>query len=98
MLLFFLLTIDWYTPIKNYVRKDYFEDDVLQEELKHLTIKSRPYTFYGEKLYKLGPNGILQQCFSPTKTHVILTELHEGPAGTHYGISTIVKKILIAGY
>jgi len=55
----FLLTSDWYTPIKKYLRKGYFEDDVPQEEHKRFTIKSRPYTFYGEKLYKLGPDGIL---------------------------------------
>ncbi len=45
----FLLTVDWYTPIKKYLRKGYFEDDVPQEEHKRFTIKSRPYTFYGEK-------------------------------------------------
>jgi hypothetical protein len=56
----FLLITDWYTPIKEYLHKGYFEDDVPQEEWKHLTVKSRPYTLYGEKLHKLGPNGILQ--------------------------------------
>ncbi len=56
----FILTSDWYTPIKEYLGKGYFEDDVPKEERKHLIIKSRLYTFYGEKIYKLGPNGIFQ--------------------------------------
>jgi hypothetical protein len=87
----FLLTADWYTPIKEYLCKGYFEDDVLEEEHTCLTIKSRPYTLYGEKLYKLRPNGNLRKCLSPIEAHVVLTELHDGPIGGHYGISTIVK-------
>jgi hypothetical protein len=39
---FFLLTANWYTPVKKYLCKGYFEDDVLQKECKHFTIKSRP--------------------------------------------------------
>jgi hypothetical protein len=56
----FLSTVDWYIPIKEYFCKGYFEDGVAQEEWKCLTIESIPYTFNGEKLYKLGPNGILR--------------------------------------
>jgi hypothetical protein len=94
----FLSIVDWYTPIKEYFHKGYFEIDVAWEEQKCFTIKSRPYTFYGENLYKLGPDGILRQCLSPAKAHVILTKLHEGSTREHYGISIIVKKILIASY
>jgi len=56
----FLLIVDWYAPIKEYILKGYFKDDVPQKERKCLTIKSRPYTFYGKKLYKLGLDGILR--------------------------------------
>jgi hypothetical protein len=78
-----LLTTNWYTPIKEYLCKGYFEDDVLQEEHKCLTIKSRPYTLYGEKLYKLGPNGNLRKCLSPTEAQVVLTKFHDGPIGRY---------------
>jgi hypothetical protein len=56
---FLLLTTYWYTLIKEYLSKGYFED-VPQEEWKCFTIKSKPYTLYGEKLHKLGPDGILR--------------------------------------
>jgi hypothetical protein len=46
--------------LKNMLHKGYFEDDVPQEERKCLTIKSTPHTFCGEKLYKLGLDGIFQ--------------------------------------
>ncbi len=89
----FLLTTNWYTPIKEYMHKGYFEDDVPHEEQKCFTIKSKPYTFYGEKLYKLKPNGILRQCLSPIETHVVLIEFHEGLVGRHCGIGITVKNI-----
>jgi len=80
------------------MRKGYFKDDVPREERKHFTIKSRPYTLYGEILYKLGLDGTLQRCLSPNKGNVILTELHDGPTRGHYGISTTIKNILTIGY
>ncbi len=56
----FLLIADLYTPIKEYLREVYFEDDVPQKEQKHLNINSKPYTFYKENLYKLKLDDILQ--------------------------------------
>jgi hypothetical protein len=35
----FLLITDWYTPIKEYLCKGYFEHDVPQEGHKRFTIK-----------------------------------------------------------
>jgi hypothetical protein len=35
---------------------------------------------------------------SPIEANVILTELHDGLVGGHYGINTTIKKILIVGY
>ncbi len=94
----FLLITNWYTPIKEYICKGYFEDDVPREKKKCLTIKSIPYRLYGKKLNKLGPNGILWQCLSHTEANVILIKLHDGLAGGHYGISMTIKKILTKGY
>jgi len=35
---------------------------------------------------------------SPTKTNVILTELHDGPTRGHYGMNITIKKIFTTGY
>jgi hypothetical protein len=53
--------------LRNICSRVFFKDDVAQKERKRFTIKSKPYTLYGENLYKLGPNGIIHQCFSPLK-------------------------------
>jgi hypothetical protein len=54
----FFKNVNWYAPIKEYLLKGYFKDNIPKEERKCLTIKSKPYTFYGKKLYKLGPDSI----------------------------------------
>jgi hypothetical protein len=50
-----------YSFIKKYLQKGYFEDEILDKKKgKKIIAKSRPYTLYEEKLYKLGPNAILR--------------------------------------
>jgi hypothetical protein len=58
-IVFSLIIFDWYSLIKEYLQKVYFEIDVPKEERKCLIVKSRSYTLYGEKLYNLGLDGIL---------------------------------------
>jgi hypothetical protein len=41
VVIFLILTIDLYAPIKEYFFKGYFEDDVVQKERKCFTIKSK---------------------------------------------------------
>jgi hypothetical protein len=38
------------------------------------------------------------QCLSPTKATVILTKLHDGSVGGHYGSNTTIKNIFITTY
>jgi hypothetical protein len=61
---------------------------------KKVSPQSQNHTLYGENLYKLGLDGIFQQCLSPTEGNVILIKLHDGPRRGHYGISTTIKTIL----
>jgi len=41
-------------------------------------------------IIKLGPDGILRQCLFPKEASKILEDFHEGPAGGHFGMNTIV--------
>jgi hypothetical protein len=49
-------------------------------------------------LYKLRPNGVLQQCLFPKEAFRLLEDFHERPFGGHFGMNTIVIKILALGY
>jgi len=64
----FIVGIDWYGPIVEYLKKGYFEHDIPKEEISHIIVKYRPYALYDGNLYKLGLDNVLWQCLSPTKT------------------------------
>jgi len=53
---------------------------------------------YDGHLYKVGPDGVLRQFLTPIETFKILEEFHEGPVGSHYGINTTMKKVMLTSY
>jgi hypothetical protein len=58
-----------------------------------MTIKARPYTLYSNILYKLRPNAVLRQCLNGPRVVRVLSKLHEGLVGEHYGIYNTMQKI-----
>jgi hypothetical protein len=66
-----------------------------KEKRKNIIVKLKLYTFYGGKLYKLGPIAILKQCLT-TKVKSILITLHKRLVGGHFGVNTLweIKSIV----
>jgi hypothetical protein len=63
----FIVGMDWYGPILEYLQKGYFNNNITKEKRSHNIVKLRPYTLYHGVLYKLGPDNVLRQCLSPTE-------------------------------
>ncbi len=59
----FNVGVDWYGPIIEYLKKGYFDNNVPTEEINQIVIKVRCYTLYDGQLYKLGPDGVLQNVY-----------------------------------
>jgi hypothetical protein len=75
-----------------------FKQRIPKEEGSRIVIRARPYTLYDGQMYKLGPNGLLRQCLFPKEVSRILEDFHERPIGGHFGMNTIVIKILSLRY
>jgi hypothetical protein len=90
--------VDWYGPIIKYLKKGYFDNDVPKEERSWIIIRARPYTLYDGQLYKLRLDGVLWQCLFPKEAFKILEDFHEGPTSGHFGMNTIIRKILSSHY
>ncbi len=73
-------------------------NDILKEERSRIAIKSRPYSLYEGKLYKLGLDNILRQCLTFEEVTKILVDFYEAPTRGHFDINTIVKKVLASSY
>ena len=49
-------------------------------------------------LFRRNYDSILLRCLEKTEAHKVLQELHNGPAGGHFGGDTIAHKIIHVGY
>jgi hypothetical protein len=90
--------VDWYGPFIKYLKKGYFDNDVLEEERSQIIIRARSYTLYDIQLNKLRPYGVLQQCLFPEEAFKILEDFYEGPASGHFNMNTTIVKVLSSSY
>jgi hypothetical protein len=56
----FGIKIDWYGEFIDYLKIDYFDDDMPKKERNQLVIKARPYTLCDGHLHKLRSTGVLR--------------------------------------
>jgi len=54
--------------------------------------------FHKGKMYMVGQNNRLRRCLTTLEVLIILKELHEGVARTHFVANITTKKILDASY
>ena len=64
---------------------------------KQLVVRATDYTLIIGKLYKMGPDEVLQICVNDHEWSMLLAEVHSGVVGGHYAGAAIVEKILRVG-
>jgi len=85
---------NWMTPIKQYSTEGIC-DPHLEKTMKQQVAR---YILIDQDLYRRGYSRPLLKCLSPEQVTYVMTELHEGICGTHYGARTMSAKILRVGY
>ena len=62
-------------------------------------LKSAPYQLVNNVLFRKNEDGVLLHCLEKEESDLVtVTQLHDGPAGDHFGGDTIAHKILRVGY
>jgi len=61
-------------------------------------LKSAPFQLVNGILFCKNFDEILMRCLERDEADKVLSELHEGEAGGHFGGDTIANKVLRAGY
>jgi hypothetical protein len=76
-----------YAPMQlNYKRK------------RALRLKANQYQIINDVLFRKNYDSVLLRCLEKSEAEKVLQELHDGPAGGHFGGDTTTHKILHAGY
>ena len=84
------------TPIVGYLKEGKLTQG--RDEACKLKIKSTKYILMDEVLYKRGFSQPYLRCLAPDEANYVLREVHEGACGNHSGASSLVHKVVRAGY
>ncbi|KAH7434989.1 hypothetical protein KP509_06G043800 [Ceratopteris richardii] len=87
----------WYFDIKNFIKTGLYPEKASVVQKKRLLIKSRPYTFIKDKLYRQGKDDRFRKCLEEEEVREVLHFAHEGTGGGHLPGHIMSQRILDAG-
>ena len=90
--------ISWYIDIHIYLEKGTAPDHLDPKKKRAVRLKSTPYQLVNNILFRKKADGVLLRCLEKEESDLVLTQLHDGPAGGHFGGDTTAHKILRARY
>ena len=91
-------TSSWYIDICTYIETGSAPDHLYPNKKRAVRLKSAPYQLVNNVLFRKNADGVLLRCLEKEEFDLVLTQLHDGPAGGHFGGDTTAHKILRAGY
>ena len=65
---------------------------------RRLRVWSARYVLLNDVLYKRGFSQPYLRCLSPNEANYVLREVHEGACGNHSRASSLIHKVVRAGY
>ena len=92
------LTSSWYTDIRTYIETGSAPDHLDPRKKRAVRLKSAPYQLINNVLFRKNADGVLLRCLEKEESDLVLTQLHDGSAGGHFGGDTTAHKKFRASY
>eukprot|EP00253_Pinus_taeda_P004694 PITA_04694 len=87
-----------YADLVFYLKDGYAPPHLSYKRKRAIRLKEKSFTLIDDVLFKKNYDSILLRCLEKTEAQKVLQELHDGPAGGHFGADTTAHKIIHAGY
>eukprot|EP00253_Pinus_taeda_P016169 PITA_16169 len=87
-----------YADLIFYLKNGYAPPNLSYKSKRTIRLKTKSFTIIDDVLFKKNYDSILLRCLEKTKAQKVLQELHDRPAGGHFGGDTTAHKIIHAGY
>jgi hypothetical protein len=88
----------WYENIKFYLTHGSAPRNLDPKNRRALRLKSASFQLINDVLFRKNFDGVLMRCLEKEESEKVLSELHAGEAGGHFGGDTTAHKVLRAGY
>eukprot|EP00253_Pinus_taeda_P027681 PITA_27681 len=87
-----------YADLIFYLKNGHAPPHLSYKSKRAIRLKAKSFTIIDNVLFKKNYDSILLRCLEKTEAQKVLQELHDGPAGGHFGADTTAHKIIHAGY
>ena len=87
-----------YVDIIFYLKNGYAPTPLNYKKRRALRLNARQYQIVNDVLFRINYDYVLLRCLEKSEAEKVLRELHDGPAGGHFGGDTTAHKIMHAGY
>eukprot|EP00253_Pinus_taeda_P012820 PITA_12820 len=87
-----------YADLIFYLKNGYAPPNLSYKNKRAIRLKAKNFTIIDNVLFKKNYDSVLLRCLEKAEAQKVLQELHDGPAGGHFGADTTSHKIIHAGY
>eukprot|EP00253_Pinus_taeda_P020727 PITA_20727 len=87
-----------YADLIFYLKNGYAPPNLSYKNKRAIRLKAKDFTIIDYVLFRQNYDSILLRCLEKPEAQKVLQELHDGPAGGHFGADTTAHKIIHAGY
>src|ERR1700733_11766157 len=87
-----------YTDLIFYLKNGHAPPHLSYKSKRAIRLKAKNFSLVDNVLFKKNYDSILLRCLEKSEAQKVLQELHDGPAGGHFGADTTAHKIIHAGY
>lgn len=87
-----------YADLIFFLKNGYAPPHLSYKNKRAIRLKAKNFTLIDDVLFKRNYDSILLRCLEKPEAQKVLQELHDGPAGGHFGADTIAHKVIHAGY
>ena len=87
-----------YAALVFYLKNGYASSNLSYKNKRAIKLKAKNFIIVNDVLFKRNYDSILLICLEKPEARKVLQELHDEPAGRHFGADTTAHKIIHVGY
>ena len=87
-----------YADLIFYLKNGYAPPNISYKNKRAIRLKAKNFIIIDDVLFRQNYDSVLLRCLEKPEAQKVLQELHDGPAGGHFGADTTAHKIIHAGY
>eukprot|EP00253_Pinus_taeda_P016099 PITA_16099 len=87
-----------YADLIFYLKNGYAPPNLSYKSKRAIRLKAKKFTIIDDVLFRQNYDSVLLRCLEKPEAQKVLQELHDGPAGGHFGADTIAHKVIHVGY